>query len=157
MFCPVPLRSPTSLLPIPLLHHVAPWPTVVSVWDLDVRRVVFSLPPGMLMHSEILALTLQHARLHRCRSPACFSIPSHFLFLLNYLRPKSPVPLEGFHGRRLKSGSPCAFAIPLLFLSPSPIPPTTNLETRIFKPLKPSWHFPYKKHFDEIFISTWII
>lgn len=75
----------------------------------------------MLMHSEILALTLQHARPRRCRSPACFSIPSHFLFLLNYPRPKSLAPLESFHGRRLKSGSLRAFALPslpLLFLSP---------------------------------------
>lgn len=44
----------------------------------------------MLMHSEILALTLQHAAAPRPRphrSPACFSIPCHFLFLLNYPRP----------------------------------------------------------------------
>ena len=33
-----------------------------NVPSANVRRVVFSLPRGMLMHSEILALTLQHAR-----------------------------------------------------------------------------------------------
>lgn len=73
----------------------------------------------MLMHSEILALTLQHARPRRCRSPACFSIPSHFLFLLNYPRPESQAPPEGFHGRRLKSGSPRAFTLSPTCLSTS--------------------------------------
>lgn len=95
----------------------------------------------MLMHSEILALTLQHARPRRCRSPPCFSIPSHFLFLLNYPRlPKSPAPPEGFHGRRLKSGSPCAFAPlppPLL-----PGPPLVNLEARVFSPRSHRENFP---------------
>lgn len=84
----------------------------------------------MLMHSEILALTLQHARPRRCRSPACFSIPSHFLFLLNYPRPKSPAPLESFHGRRLKSGSLRAFAPPPLPQPPFE-PPLVNLEARV--------------------------
>jgi len=78
------------------------------------------------MHSEILALTLQHARPRRCRSPACFSIPSHFLFLLNYPRPKSLAPLESFHGRRLKSGSLRAFAP----LPPSCTPQTTTRQSR---------------------------
>ncbi|KAL0122630.1 hypothetical protein PUN28_007383 [Cardiocondyla obscurior] len=84
----------------------------------------------MLMHSEILALTLQHARPRRCRSPACFSIPSHFLFLLNYPRLKSLAPLESFHGRRLKSGSLRAFAPSLLFFHPrstSPVNPQTRV------------------------------
>lgn len=108
----------------------------------------------MLMHSEILALTLQHARPRRCRSPACFSIPSHFLFLLNYPRPKSLAPLESFHGRRLKSGSLRAFASlpPSLPLSSySPEPALVNLEARVlssrshreifFPKEAPSWKF----------------
>lgn len=97
------------------------------------------------MHSEILALTLQHARPRRCRSPACFSIPSHFLFLLNYPRLKSLAPLESFHGRRLKSGSLRAFApAPLSTFISNHLSSTSEL---VYSALEATAKFSFQKKY----------
>ena len=58
---------------------------MVSARDLDVRRVVLGLPPGHVNALRDLSTYTPTPPLPARRpSPACFSIPSHFLFLLNY-------------------------------------------------------------------------
>jgi len=112
VFRPALPRPPASRYQPPSISPASPAVrlTVVSARDLDVRRVVFSLPPG---HVNALR-DLSTYTPTRPSSSLSFSRllfhPQPFSLSLKLPPTKSPAPLEGFHGRRLKSGSPRAFA-----------------------------------------------
>lgn len=87
---------------------------MVSVRDLDVRRVVLSLPPGHVNALQDLS-TYTPTRPSYSSSSSSSSPFSRLLFhpqpfslSLKLAPTKTAPPPEGFHGRRLKSGSlPC--------------------------------------------------
>lgn len=112
---------------------------MVLVRDLDVRRVVLSLPPGHVNALQDLS-TYTPTRPSYSASSSSSSLFSRLLFhpqpfslSLKLAPTKTAPPPEGFHGRRLKSGSlPCppsrhpAPTRPPTILIQPPSPPTPN-------------------------------